>query len=83
MAEVSKDSIKMLKIKDFLDDSRKGKQVALKHPVCLECFDEILKQLEGTILNQEAQSKKYKEQLLKINRELLSHEDKSKSSVRD
>ena len=38
-----------LRIKDFAD--LKNLQVKLKHPVCFECFDEILKNLDEKVKN--------------------------------
>ena len=47
-----------LRIKDFAD--LKNLHVHLKHPVCFECFDEILKLLEEKVKNQEAERDMYK-----------------------
>lgn len=41
-ADVSTSTLLGLRIKDFVDQ----KNIQLKHPVCFECFEEILKQLE-------------------------------------
>jgi hypothetical protein len=42
-ADFSSSIIKNLRIKDFADAVTVAKNIQLKHPVCFECFDEILK----------------------------------------
>ena len=42
-SNIGNDTILALRIKDFADEK---KNIQLRHPVCFECFGEILKQLE-------------------------------------
>ena len=62
-----------LRIKDFADQEN----IQLRHPVCFECFDEILKQLEHKVRSQEEERKMYKAELQKIEEELKANEGTS------
>lgn len=55
-----------LRIKDFAEQ----KTIQLKHPVCFECFEEILKQLEYKVKSQEQERDMYKAELQAIEKEL-------------
>ena len=44
-ADISSSTMLALRLKDFAD----LKTVQLKHPVCFECFEEVLKHLEGKV----------------------------------
>ena len=55
-----------LRIKDFAEQ----KAIQLKHPVCFECFGEILKQLEYKVKSQEQERDMYKAELQAIEQEL-------------
>ena len=59
-----------LRLKDFSDQTN----VFLKHPVCFECFGEILKQQEYKVQSQEKERNKFKEQLDLIEKELKEAE---------
>ena len=49
-----------------------AKNIQLKHPVCFECFVEILKQLEFKVKSQEQERDMYKQELATIEKELAS-----------
>lgn len=56
-----------LKIKDLVessgDDQNKAPQLQLKYPVCFECFDYIIKRLDGKIGTQEMERDTYIKEL--------------------
>ena len=60
-----------LRIKDFAEQ----KSIQLRHPVCFECFGEILKNLEQKVKNEEQQRDMYKAELQEIERELKEADD--------
>lgn len=69
-ADISSHILKDLRIKDFADAVPKN--VTLRHPVCLECFGEILKQLEFRVRTQEQEKDMYQAELLSIEAELAT-----------
>lgn len=62
-----------LRIKDFAEQDN----IQLRHPVCFECFDEILKQLEYKVKSQEEERKMYKIELQRIEEELKAGDGSS------
>lgn len=60
-ADLSSNTMKGLRIKDFSDLATKN--IQLRHPVCFECFEEILKQLEFKVKNQESEREMYRSEL--------------------
>lgn len=69
-ADFSTQILKDLRIKDFADAVPKN--ITLRHPVCLECFAEILKQLEFRVKSQEQEKDMYQAELLSIEAELAT-----------
>lgn len=70
-AHFSSDTLLALRIKDFANQSN----IQLKHPVCFECFSEILKQLEDKVKSHEEERDMYKEELQEIEKELAEAEN--------
>lgn len=46
-----------------ISDLVENKQLKLKHPVCLECFDSIIEKLDKTMVEMREDSALYEEQL--------------------
>jgi len=65
-ADVSSNTLRGLRIKDFAEQP----SIQLKHPVCFECFEEILKQMEFKVKSQEQERDMYKAELQRIEDEL-------------
>lgn len=60
--------MKSLKIKDFAEQ----RNLALKQPVCFDCFTEILRQMETTVNAQEKERDMYKNELQALEQEFHS-----------
>lgn len=69
-ADFSTQILKDLRIKDFADAVPKN--ISLRHPVCFECFGEILKQLEFRVKSQEHEKDMYQAELKSIEAELVT-----------
>ena len=70
-AHFSSDSLLALRIKDFANQQN----IQLKHPVCFECFAEILKHLEDKVKSHEEERDMYKNELQEIEKELAEAEN--------
>ena len=77
-SNMSSESMVALRIKDFAEQ----KNIELKHPVCFDCFGEILNQLEYRVKSQEQERDMYKEELKKMEEELAEHEDVQDEDLR-
>ena len=66
-ADISSSTMLALRLKDFAD----LKTVQLKHPVCFECFEEVLKHLESKVNAHEQERDMFKAELQNIEKELL------------
>ena len=62
-ADISNNIVKGLKIKDFAHLASESHNVQLRHPVCFDCFEEILKQLDFKVKSQEQERDMYKQEL--------------------
>lgn len=82
-ADFSSSIVKSLKIKDFADAVTAAKNIQLKHPVCFECFDEILKQLEFKVKSQEQERDMYKQELSRIEEELSTSGARAEKEMLD